>query len=633
MANEVPNFLTKPQDQKPLDFSVDREVNYRIWDISVYTGNKLKIPKEVLDSLDKKFVWLQNQVIDLTKSDLGNLQNLITQAEATKDYTKVEEALRKELIEAQVDAWNVKLDVLSTWAKWTIPEAVLNKVWSYIDTKLNYDFLDNQHKENIKIAIVWKILSSWKVDELLNSFTDITKNWWNGIENIGTNFNTIIGTEMKDIISLLEKAKGDEQQKELIKKWLLSNPKAIQEYTEGLGISKIQKLEWPELVNLLSWMNNQVINLEKKWWNIKENLMATLSKMPSWLSEVILWFLSKILWFFLWEAQAEKLIWWFKKEIQNRKSVDNLLQYWNITNEKWESIAWAKNSKIALLNDKNLTWLESKKLSKFFDNCREKWIDITEDNFWEKVFNDKNVAVEKEEVKKDAEWKEIKDKDWKEIKEKVPHKYIFNIDDAKTALETKSSDFTKFYEVLNDPKFITDKTAEDVNNANEAKKIEEANNAKAKSEADTKNKIEGFKNENMQINSIVDFINNGDEKLKNNISNLKAKDIIWDTSNNYYNTLAKIKLSTDNPQIISLFNYVKQYLVEKNSDWWGLNIKNFLDYKWEFKTWLDIKIQKNKGELLKLEPPPVLSPATIPIESQSNDSDNEDDDSTRWDIS
>jgi hypothetical protein len=37
------------------------------------------------------------------------------------------------------------------------------------------------------------------------------------MQNIETTFNTIIDTEMKGILSLLDKAKGDESQKKLIK--------------------------------------------------------------------------------------------------------------------------------------------------------------------------------------------------------------------------------------------------------------------------------------------------------------------------------------------------------------------------------------------------------------------------------
>ncbi|MFA5916830.1 MAG: hypothetical protein WC850_01185 [Candidatus Gracilibacteria bacterium] len=510
---EAPNFVPSLQEHNPLDLSVDKEENYRIGDISVYTGNKLKIPKEVLDSLDKKFVGLQNQVIDLTKSDLNNLQDLISKANETKDYTKLEEALRKELIEVQVDTGNVKLDILSTGAKGTIPESVLNKVGSYIDTKINSYGLDDKHKENIKIAIVGRILSSGKVDELLNSFKDITKNGGNGMQNIETTFNTIIDTEMKGILSLLDKAKGDESQKKLIKEGLLSNPQAIQDYKEKGNIDGIPELKSDELVTYLSGMNNQVINLEKKGGNIKENLMATLNKMPSWLSETILGFIQKIVGFFLGEAGAEKLIGGFKKEIQNRKSVDNLLQYGNTINEKGETIAGAKNSKIVLLNDKNLTGLESKKLAKFFDNCREKGIDITEDNFWENVLNkDGKVIIEKEEVKKDDAGKEVKDKDGKEIKEKVPYTYTFaNIDDNKVT----PPDFTKFYEALNEINFITGKTVPSTPPPEEKTK-EQAQQA-------IKSKIEGLDKQIADLDKILLVLENNTEldKLKSiNISEI-----------------------------------------------------------------------------------------------------------------
>lgn len=530
-------------------------------DVSISESNNvLRIPKVVLDDLKAKYSNLESATLDWSKEELAKLQKLVEE----KRYSEVEEALRKELIEEQVDTWSVKIDILSTWAKWTIPEVVLNKVWSYIDTKLNYDFLDNQHKENIKIAIVWKILSSWKADELLNTFNDITKKW-NGIENIEIKFNTIIDTEMKDIISLLEKAKNNDEQKELIKNWLLSNSQAIQSYKENWNINNIQELNPEEFVTYLSWMNNKVINLEKKWWNIKENLMATLSKMSSWLWETILWFLQKILWFFLWEAWAEKLILWFKKEIQNRKSVDNLLQYWNTINEKWEFIDWAKNSKIALLNDKNLTWLESKKLAKFFDNCREKWIDITEDNFWEKVFNDKNIVLEKEEVKKDADWKEVKDKDWKEIKEKVPHTYIFNIDDAKIEWDANSPDFTKFYKALNDPGFIIDKTVPSTPPPEE-KTNEQAQQA-------IKSKIEWLDKQVVDLDKILLVLENNTE-----LDKLKSINI------------SEIFNNKDDLSLL-LTPFIQEYQRSRNASWsnnWPLSsfLNNHLD---KFKEFLNNK--------------------------------------------
>jgi len=445
---------------------------YKIWEAdSLNSDNTIKIPKPVLDSLDKKFVWLKEQVIGLTEKDLGNLRELIEK----KDYVKLEESLRKEIIEEQVEKGTYSLDTLSTWAKWTIPESVLKKVWTSIDSKLDKYKLDPKQNDNIKIWIVSKILNSWDASNILNSISTIEELFKK--PDVLAKYNDIIDKNMNDIIGLLEKSNSPED-KELID-WLLSNPQEIEKYKydekidlkDIKGLTDIKAMSPKDLTKYLSQWNNSVLNLEKKWWKLKENLIDSLSKMPSWLLEGLMGFIQKFLWFFLWKEWSEKIIWWFKKEVENRKSVDKLLQYWNTINEKWEIVPWENSDKIKLFGGKNLKWLESKKLSKFFDNCRSKWIDINSDDFWEKLNWDQFTA-EKEEVKKDDKWAETK--------EKVHNNYTFSkveSDDIKG--DNNSPDFTEFYKKLNNPNFIKDITKEK-EDADKSKKLIADNEAKEK---------------------------------------------------------------------------------------------------------------------------------------------------------
>lgn len=599
MVNTLPAFgqvdEAKSERSYVQPIKKEDEKEYRIWEaLIILNDSHIKIPKPVLDSLDRKFEWLRDQVIDLTKSDLDNLILLIKESEQSKDYSKLEETIRKEIIEEQVEKWDVKLEILCTWAKWVFSKEVLEWVWKMIDHQLaKVDYLTDNQKENIKIWIVGKIIHSWEADNIIKKLSDPSQ-LADKSSYLITDWDTIIGNNMKDILKLLENAKDNPEAQKLLT-WLLSSPQAIEDYTDGANID-ITKLSPEDLLKQVVWLNNDVLNQEFKWWKKKEQLTAQLSKLPSWMAEFMLGILQSIIGVVVWKEWAEKIIWWMKKEIENRKSVDKLLKYWKTTNEKWEIVSW-ENDTIGILRDKNLDWLESKKLSKFFDKCRSKWIDINSDDFWENVLKNKSIKTEvKEEPKKDANWAEIKVKTQEYTFKEVWYDVI--------KWPSEKPDFTDFYKVLNASDFITDKTKETENQTTAAEK---AKKEKTEQIDALKKEIEGLITQKNTITSeqweIEKILKNGkieSNELYKKINWIKAIDIKNDNSPEFNATLWWLwSISEEmNKTFIPLFKLIKIYMsepgMEKSTD---TELEKLLVTSSIFQKFLNTRHGKNKETL------------------------------------
>jgi len=468
--------------ENPENRTEDIDVTIKEWEKND-NDNELKIPKKVLDKIKTKFSKLEWLVIDWTKDELADLKSKIETANATMNTEKLEASLRKEVIEEKIENNEAWFDAMLTWVKETSTEQIINDLWTKIWEQFNSYGLDSKEIDNIKTWITKKIMNSWWVDNALKVIDDYLKwkeKWTQDstkLQQKDTMIDDLVKNNSVDLKWLLEKNKNN---KELLN-WLLSNPKAIEEYKEWTDISNIIALQSKELQDyLISW-NDKVVWMDKKMWDIRKQASNILNneKINEYMKKWFIEFIEKILKFLWWTELWKTILEDYNKNKDMTKSVENLKSYW-IVKVDWVEKEWKNHKSIKLLDWKDLTNIQTWKLESFFSNCKEKWIDITKNDFWSTVLADGNnktikwTVKEKEQVQVQAEQETgnssndptQKQNPWYSTKKgqfQNPQQSQQEVDVVKTynigEIETEdidTPDFTNFYKKLNNIGFITE---------------------------------------------------------------------------------------------------------------------------------------------------------------------------------
>lgn len=389
-----------------------------------------------IKTLKEKY-WLEwNQVVNITKEDLDEFRDVLTAPWANIDTEA--KLIYTEVIETNVENKTVNFDTLSIWIWEPWIKLFKDKLWEKIWEKFKDLWLDDKQLENIKIWIFSKIIN-W---DFINNNIDSLKKFVNWVSEttllkefptLDADIGKEIDSQSKDLLYFVTKNKDSKD----IYKQLLSNPKAIQEFKPWTEIADIKELTNKEMTDLLVWINDKI---QVHQWSVKEikekvNSIFSSNKFEKFFKEwviwaIIWWIYSLFKWFWVDTAELDNMFWeWGPEWRKNKKVVDSLKTYW----KTWETL-WANNWIIDPLKSVDLSSLDSTKMKPFFDNCKQRWIDVTASDFWVNVFN----------------WNELKWADVKEWETTVSKKYKFGIDNTKIDWP----EFIEFYKQLNHPDSI-----------------------------------------------------------------------------------------------------------------------------------------------------------------------------------
>ncbi|EKE28670.1 MAG: hypothetical protein ACD_3C00032G0001 [uncultured bacterium (gcode 4)] len=381
------------------------------------TQEEIDISKKIIEEL--KFV--KNN----TKLDVGNLKDekeIIDDIKTILDSLKqkVEEWFKndenKKLIETKLNenSGKPKLDMIFVWTQTEIVKSASELLFSKIEEKLKKYNLSQDEMQNISIWITQKMLDkgvfnnlSWGLSWKLAIFKDKAEkgNWlelmdeWNKAKDWAVdtmkNLEQIIDANLSPL-----KIKLEEKPLDPLLPKLLSNPKAIANYKEGLIVDEA-KLTQEELLNYLSAANSKILWLDRRLLRaekLKDSIFDSISQAPWFMRNWIMKFLGflldlPIIWFlikwFLWKT-------WTKDEILNsiteemviRKSVTALRSFWMKYNEAWIASPSEKDPWIKILKNKDLRNTNIQKLEKFFGFCKKKGVDINGKDFWTNMFSE-----------------------------------------------------------------------------------------------------------------------------------------------------------------------------------------------------------------------------------------------------
>ena len=402
------------------------------------------IDKETLAKLKERFPEKMDEIFKVTQEDLNELKTIVNWPKINKQE-KIEKFIRKNLIEDDIDGNEpndkdkLSLDTLILWTNLEKMKKVKWVIDSEVKEKLKkYNFLKPEQITNISIAVAAKVFKSNKND---NIFWRILKSNWNKVEKKAET-NTVsnelkeilsilkLDNWMKNIISVIEENKGDKKKLD----WLLSNPKAIENLDNKTDIENIWEPTQKDLTEYLLNINKDVLAYEKKlnWFN-KHNgsIVSLIAKSPKVMQNLSkkalemlfkIPFIGEILAMIMWYGSAKEAQEWFWEDLKYAKSTDNLISHWK--NKETNPIS------IDILKDKDLNWLNYKKLKPFFKACEKEWIDYSRKEFWSNLFNNKTD----ESNKKFSELVTLFNQSWNKI----------NADDFKNKKPEKS-----FYEKLN----------------------------------------------------------------------------------------------------------------------------------------------------------------------------------------
>ncbi len=476
----------------------------------------------------------QSKPVEQPKSNLP-----VEEKRSVLNWTQEQTAELK--TEVEKNSWKSNLDTIFEWEKIPFLQEVRKYIDSYIDEKLKNVSVTPDQKNNIKVAAVDKIINNpdmkkvfawfsdkiditskitsflWIWDEEKRSEEDKNKESWlikmlnlkweDFKREVGdTILNSIIDDNLKLIIDLVNK-----NPKPVWLDKFLSNPKAIAEYKEGIDISKIQTLSQEELTKYLEWLKWDITNLNEKialisaWWEIKEKILDIVFTFPlakgifDWILWSPIWdFIAKIFGYKTWN----EMITWINFEANIRKSIKNLKSFWAKISENWTLIP-NSTSKIDILKDKDLSWIDTEKLKPFFKYCNDKWADINDENFWKNVFENKKTSFK--------------------IKEKDPK------DDAKEIEVVKEIQIPEIKDIHFDfsNKKPNDNFFNDLNNIENLEKQKQA-------DVDKKNKEESQKTEQAKIEQQkLEFANRvkGNQKYIDLNSSFVINPVIWKLKN------------------------------------------------------------------------------------------------------
>ena len=364
---------------------------------------------ETLAKLKERFPEKMDEIFVITKEELSELKILISE----NKQDEVAEMIRRNLIEDDVDGEEqndkdiVSLDTIMLWTKSEqIDKVKIVIEWAIAESLKDYmEILDPSEVLNISVWITAKILDSDDLMTVFSGLWDIAKNFtWNlksgkfkeafkwtqsEVEKL-SKIKNILEANMKDLLAVLEENKDN---KANLKK-LLSNPKAITEVKVDTDLTKIKEIEPKELTDYLLKINEKVLSYDEKIEKIDKistGIINAVSNSPEYMQKMakktlefllklpLIWdILAAILWY-NWAAEA---LTWFWKDIDRAKATNNLISHWE--NKEWIN---TNPKSIGLLEWKDLTWLEFKKLKPFFLTCEKEWIDYTAEDFWHKLFS------------------------------------------------------------------------------------------------------------------------------------------------------------------------------------------------------------------------------------------------------
>lgn len=387
-------------------------------------------------------------------------------AQATQEAQKKTGELNGEVMTYNNAFREVKSDVI-LWVK------------DFISNTINEKFKDlsPEKKENIKFWILGKLINSWTADLMAGWLNSKLKEYNNLLEK--KDFDSLMGifnTDEKSTSSkegALEKVKQFfDQEINLIFNFInknknspaldkfLSSPKNISELnnetilTEYISASPEEERNfYKSIKDKVNGYDTKLVQAEKtkehifdltaNIWN--SDMRNRIIKFASFLCSLpIIWdFIKAFLWL-KWdkneEIEAE-----LNEQIELRKSVNWLKDYWIKYNDKWELIKLKNDPEIPILKDKDLSKISYKETKNFIAFCKKSKIDINAKDFWYNVFETKTIETE------------IKDESWNKIKKIMS--FNFEIKESDFYESTKEPNMA-FFKKLNDFVDIKSKTAQ-----------------------------------------------------------------------------------------------------------------------------------------------------------------------------
>ncbi|NDK08019.1 hypothetical protein EOM39_02095 [Candidatus Gracilibacteria bacterium] len=389
-----------------------------------------------IKTLKEKYGLEGNQVVNITKEDLDEFRDVLTAPGANIDTEA--KLIYTEVIETNVENKTVNFDTLSIGIGEPGIKLFKDKLGEKIGEKFKDLGLDDKQLENIKIGIFSKIING----DFINNNIDSLKKFVNGVSEttllkefptLDADIGKEIDSQSKDLLYFVTKNKDSKD----IYKQLLSNPKAIQEFKPGTEIADIKELTNKEMTDLLVGINDKIQVHQGSVKEIKEKVNSIFSsnKFEKFFKEgvigaIIGWIYSLFKGFGVDTAELDNMFGeWGPEGRKNKKVVDSLKTY-----GKTGETLGANNGIIDPLKSVDLSSLDSTKMKPFFDNCKQRGIDVTASDFWVNVFNGN----------------ELKGADVKEGETTVSKKYKFGIDNTKI----DGPEFIEFYKQLNHPDSI-----------------------------------------------------------------------------------------------------------------------------------------------------------------------------------
>ena len=394
-----------------------------------------KTNPDAVKKIEDKFLEKKDEVFEITQKELIELKTLLN----SNKQDDAENLIRKNLIEDDVTGTessdNVSLDTLTIWTnleqidkvKWVIDKEVRNKLSPY-------KFLKESQITNISIWIAAKVFDSNKNNDV---FWRLLNGDENKLEKIETtkeisqiqNILSIIPLDngMKDILSILKKneniKKNEDLPEEIIS--LLNNPEAIKNLNNKTIIANIWELTEEGLTKFLLDTNKDILSYEKKFKESNPqnlDMVGIISKIPEPMQKLtnnIFKMLMKLP--FIWELLAALLGYnsakegqeWLWEDLKYAKATNNLISHWKnkVSNP----------NTINILKDKDLSWLEFKKLKPLFNTCKSAWIEYTDKKFWSNLLDWKDIDsknLKLVELNKEFNKNKINDSDFENWKPK-----------------------------------------------------------------------------------------------------------------------------------------------------------------------------------------------------------------------
>lgn len=274
-----------------------------------------------------------------------------------------------------------------------------------------------------------------------------------GMNDMLAKLKEMLDTAIQPLISLLEKTPAPVG---LV--GFLDNPKEMAKY-DGSGNIRpdIIAMTNDDRAEFTKQLHEKVLNIDGQIISLqalKEKGMDFIAIAPSWVQSILTWLLKSVfgdfLASFLGYANGKEALTGMGEELKQRKSIVDLRQFGDITSAdeqgKEQKKPGKRSKEIKMLEGKDLSKIDRKKLNPFFEFTQVEKVDINAKDFWTDIFNNKKI------IGKDTDGKETS--------------YVV----AEIKEDDLKDDFKGFYEKLNGLKKATKDTKAQADAASEAQK-------------------------------------------------------------------------------------------------------------------------------------------------------------------